>query len=59
METKAISEPVASQGVVVDDMAHFNDDVNKAACSTSRNSGGGDKGTNVSSITESRLAIYI
>ena len=53
------TEALTSQGVVVYELAGFNNNDHKAVCSTARKSGGGDKWTNVSSITEARLAIDI
>ena len=40
-------------------MADINDDGHKAACSNARKPEGGDKGVNVSSITETIIAISI
>ena len=57
--TNPIVEALSPQGVVVDDMCGFNDDVHKSACYTTRMPGGGNNVINVSSIMESRLSISI
>ena len=59
MVTNPISEDLGYQWVVVDDLADFNDDGHNTACYTARKPGGGDKGSNFSSITDTRLIITI
>ena len=50
MSTNPIAESLASQRVVIYDMADLNDDGHKEACFTARKPGGGDKGSNVSPV---------
>ena len=57
--TNPITEALSSQVVVVDELANFNDEGHKPACYNAMNPGGGDKGVNVSLITEARLSIAI
>ena len=57
--TNPIAESLTYQLLVVDEIAGFNDNINKAACCTARKPGGGNKGANVSSITEERISIVI
>ena len=57
--TNLTAEALAYQGSVVDELNHFNYEGHNAACSTARKPVGGNKGFNVSSITETRTAIAI
>ena len=59
VETNPTSEVFTYQGLVVDELAGFNYDGHNEACYTVRNPGGGDKGVNVYSIKDVRLAIAV
>ena len=50
MATKTITEALACQGVVVDELSDFDNKINKLACFTTRKSGVGNKGVNFLSL---------
>ena len=57
--TNPVAEALASQGMVVDKLVYCNFYGHRAACFTERKQRGGDKGFNISSITEARLGAAI